>query len=115
MARRHGRPGDWLATDDLTGRTVYGSQLKKGYYGEMAVRPFKRNLQEIAIGLDDPQPVPFYSGPQYEATEVCIADTAPLYVGTTTIRTNPNNAAFQALQLDPGIGSASIGCTFEVH
>lgn len=115
MARRHGKKGDWLGTDEITGRTVWGSQLKRGYYGELAVKPFVRNLQEIASPLDDPAPVPVYSGPQYEITPVCVSETAPIYVGNTTVRTNVNNAAAQALNLSPSIGTMKIGCSFVIR
>jgi hypothetical protein len=115
MARRHGRPGNWLATDDITGATVYGSKLKRGYYGELAVKPFQRNLQEIASPLNDPTPVPFYRGPQYEVTPTCVAAVAPLFVGTTTVRTSFNNAAAQALDLDPAIPDMEVGCSWIVR
>lgn len=113
--RRGGRKNDWLFTDELTGFTQFGSKIKTGYYGERAVKPYKRNLQEIATPLTDPAPVPMYSGPSYEITSPCSAEVAPLYVGNTTVRTNPNNPAFQILNLDPGIGSATVGCTLVVH
>lgn len=115
MARRNGRKGSWLLTDDLTGFVIYGEQAKTGYYGEVARKPYKRNLQEIAVGMDDPEPVPLYRGPQYEVTTTCVAETAPLYVGETNIPTNQNNMAFQALNLDPGVGDMEVGCTFRVH
>lgn len=113
--RRGQRRGDHLATDDLTGFTVYASQLRRGYYGELAVKPLKRNLQEIASPLNDPAPVSIYRGPNYEVSDVCSFEVAPRFVGNTSIPTNPNNAAFQALDLAPGIGTAVIGCTFVVY
>jgi hypothetical protein len=115
MARRAGRKGDYLASDDYTGMTRYASQLKKDYWGNYAVKPLLRNLQEIASPLDDPAPVPFYRGPQYEATPKCIAEVAPTYVGLTNIPTNPNNMAFQVLNLDPAIPDMEVGCTFIVR
>lgn len=115
MARRNGRKGDHLATDDYTGFTVYASKLKRDYWGGLAVKPLLRNLQEIATPLNDPRPVDIYRGPNYELTPVCIAETAPIYVGLTSVKTNPDNMAFQYLQLDPGLGDMIIGCTFEVH
>lgn len=115
MARRNGRKGTWLATDDLTGFTVYSNKLKKGYYGEMAVKPYKRNLQEIASPLNDPEPVPFYRGPNYETTTTCFAEIAPPFVGNTNVPTNPYNAGFQALNLNPAIPYMSVGCTFVVR
>jgi len=115
MARRGQRKGDWLAADDYTGYTRYASKLRKDFWGAYAEKPLKRNLQEIATPLSDPRPVPFFRGANYEITPTCVAETAPLYVGNTTVPTNPNNMAFQVLNLDPGLGDMSIGCTFEVH
>ncbi len=115
MARRQGRKGTWLVSDDYTGFVVYASKVKKDFWGALAVNPLERNLQEIASPLHDPEPVSYYRGPNYEFTPKCIAENAPLFVGLTTVRTNPNNAAFQALNLDPGIGDAIIGCSFEVN
>lgn len=115
MARRAGRPGDYLATDMYYGFTRYASELKRDYWGSYAYKPLKRNLQEVASPLDDPGPVPFYSGPSYEFTPACIAEIAPPYVGNTTFPTNPYNMAFQVLQLDPGVGVMEIGCTFEIR
>lgn len=115
MARRSGRKGNYLGADDYTGFTEYFSDLHKDFWGAFAKKPLLRNLQEISTPLDDPQPVPNYRGPQYEYMNPCDAEVAPLYVGVTNVPTNPNNAAFQALDLDPGIGDATVGCTFIVH
>lgn len=115
MARRNGRPGDYLGTDDYTGNTVYFSQLRRDYWGQLAVKPLLRNLQEIAQPLNDPEPLNDYRGPNYEISRNCIGETAPLFVGNTTIPTNQNNAAFQALTLKPGLGAMSIGCNFQVY
>lgn len=114
MAWRSGRKGQWLATDDNSGITHYASELREGYYGEMAKKPLLRNLQEVASPLSDPYPVSFYRGPNYEASVPCNYEIAPTYVGNTTIPTNRNNAAAQALALFPSIGTATIGCTFRV-
>jgi len=115
MARRNGRLGAWLATDDYTGITRYASELRRDFWGSVSKYPLQRNLQEIASPLSDPQPVSLYRGPNYEQTPVCVSETAPLYVGNTTVRTNPNNAAFQALDLAPAIPDMEIGCTFQVY
>jgi len=101
---------------DYTGITRFASDLKRDYwgqYGEPRVL-LERNLQEIATPLDDPQPVPIYRGPQYEAFNPCDAEVAPLYVGLTNVPTNPNNMAFQVLDLNPAIPDMEIGCTFRV-
>lgn len=115
MARRRGKPGDWLATDEYYGFTRYGTQLKRDYWGAYVQSPLKRNLQEIATPLDDPAPVPFVVGPSYEFTTPCIGEVAPTYVGLTNVPTNPNNMAFQVLNLDPAIPDMEIGCTFIVR
>lgn len=114
MARRQGRKGDYLATDDYTGFTRFRSQLSYDYWGSLVERPLLRNLQEIASPLNDPQPVPDYRGPTYEYTPPCIGERSPKFVGLTNVKTNNNNAAAQALNLNPSLGSMSIGCTFEV-
>lgn len=114
MARRNGRPGAYLMTDDYTGFTVYDSELRRDYWGQLTKKPLLRNLQEIATPLNDPEPLTDYRGPNYEVSRNCIGETAPLYVGNTNIPTNQNNAAFQALTLKPGLGAMSIGCTFQV-
>lgn len=115
MARRAGRKGDYLATDDYTGFTHYASELKRDYWGSYAKRPLGRNLQEIASPLNDPEPVSFYRGPNYEATFACIGEIAPSFIGITSVRTNQNNAAFQALNLNPAIPDMEVGCTFIVR
>lgn len=116
MARRAGRKGDWLATDDYTGFTVYASQLQQDFWGSLAVKPLQRNLQEISSPLNDPQPVLLFRGPNYEQIQgVCIGAVAPLTVGVTNIPTNQNNAAFQALNLKPGLGSMEVGCSFQIY
>lgn len=115
MARRGGRKGDYLATSDYTGFTTYASKLKMDYWGAYAERPLLRNLQELAKPLNDPEPVAFYRGPNYEYTPPCIGETAPSYVGNTTVPTSNQNAAFQALNLSPAIPDMEIGCTFIIR
>lgn len=115
MARRRAKLGDWLVTDDYTGFTVYASQVKKDYWGAMAVKPLKRNLQEIATPLGDPYGLPFYRASNYEYTAPCAGELAPTFVGNTTVPTNPNNMAFQVLDLSPAIPDMEIGCTFIVR
>lgn len=115
MARRRGRKGDHLATDDYTGFTTYSSRLKKDYWGSYARSPLERNLQEISSPLSDPYPVELYRGPNYESSAPNVGYTAPLYVGLTNIPTNPDNAAIQALDLFPGIGEMIVGTSFLVY
>lgn len=118
MARRSGRKGDYLATDSWTGATVYASQLRKDYWGQYSRRPLERNLQEISSPLNDPEPVIIYYGPNYEQLpngRTCIGENAPTFIGVTTVPTNQNNAAFHALNLKPGIGSMSVGCSFIIY
>lgn len=114
MARRRGKPGKWLATDDYSGATVYANTLKRDYWGNRSAKPIlKRNLQEIASPLDDPRPVPFYIGSQYEQTNECMFETTPQYIGTTLIPFPPSQF-FPPFGFNPGIGEATIGCLFTV-
>lgn len=115
MARRHGRPGSHLATDDYTGFTVFAEKLRRDFWGALAVKPLERNLQEIASPLNDPRPVDIYRGPNYEDTSGCPGSTAPFFVGNTNVPTNQYTAAAQSLDLFPGIGQMEIGCTFIVY
>lgn len=114
MARRGGRKGQWLATDDYTGKTVYANKLRLDYWGNYAVNPLKRNLQEIASPYNDPQPVPFYRGPTYETVPDFSFETAPIYVGNTTVPT-PHSLASDVLGYDVGIGEAAVEKTFVVR
>ncbi len=95
MARRNGRKGDHLATDDYTGFTVYASKLRKDYWGSLAVNPLLRNLQEISSPLSDPRPVVDYRGPNYEASPAN-PTVAPTFVGVTNVPTSHDNAAFES-------------------
>lgn len=113
MARRNGKPGDYLFSDYYTGFTTYRSKVKEDYWNSWAVKPLLRNLQEIAKPLLDPYPVDQYSGPTYEQTTACQFELQPLYIGNTNILT-PNNSATYILGLNPPIGEASVGCTFRV-
>lgn len=113
MARRNGRKGDYLASDDYYGTTVYASTLRRDYWGNMVQKPMLRNLQELASPLNDPYPVSFYRGPVYEQTTPCQFEVAPKYVGTTNIPTPPSFAA-QVMGWNPTIPNMSVGCTFIV-
>lgn len=115
MARRNQRKGSWLATDDLTGFTVHADKLRLGYYGEMSVKPFERNWQEVAMPLNDPRPVSFFRAPNYENTSGCPGATAPKYVGVTSVLTRLTGPAVPALNLDPAIPDMAIGCSFVVR
>lgn len=115
MARRNGRPGQHLATDDYFGFTVLASKLRKDFWGSYAVKPLERNLQEIASPLNDPRPVDLYRGPNYENSAPNVGYNAPEFVGLTNVPTNPNNAAIQVLDLFPGIGDMVVGLNFIVY
>lgn len=115
MARRGQRKGDYLMTDDYFGQTYYASELTQDFWGSWAKKPLLRNLQEISSPLDDPAPVPFYNGPTYEATPVCVGETAPLFVGLTNIRTSQTGVGVEALGLFPAIPNGAIGCNFLVY
>ncbi len=119
MARRHGRKGDYLAADDWTGFTVYGSELRKDFWGMYSKHPLKRNLQEIASPLNDPRPVPVFRGQIYEQWPFStFGFIVPLDVGVSNVPTNRMSAAIQALAENQssasGIGGMQIGSTFQV-
>ncbi len=114
MARRNGRKGDYLMTDDYTGFTRYASELHRDYWGAYARKPLLRNLQEIASPLSDPESVPIFRGPNYEQFNPCDAEIIRATIGNTGIPTNPNNMAAQVLGFASGIGTMSIECTFIV-
>jgi len=116
MARRNGRKGDYLATDDYTGFTEYRSKLKFDYWGNLTAKPMARNLQEISTPLLDPKPVSVFRGPQYEnIPNPCIFETQPEFIGRTNKPFPTNSAANQALNLNPAIPAMVIGCTFYVR
>lgn len=114
MARRRGKPGDYLITDDYYGTTTYASKTTEDFWGNIVQKPLKRNLQEISQPMNDPYPVPIYRGPDYEQTNACDFETQPLYIGNTNIPF-PNTQYTSVFGLDPGIGDAEVGCTFVVH
>lgn len=114
MARRNGRPGQYLMTDDYTGFTEYNGKLKEDYWGNYTVKPMERNLQEIASPLLDPLPVSIYRGPQYEKTDGCQFELQPTYIGRTNIPT-PDSWITNILGLDPSIPDMAVGCTFIVR
>lgn len=115
MARRNSRPGNYLMSDDYTGFTRYASDIHRDFWGMYAHSPLLRNLQELAVPLDDPGPISVYRGPDYEQSIPCNYETAPLFVGTTNVPTSQNNPAFPALNLLPAIPTMQIGCTFQVY
>lgn len=114
MARRNGRKGEWLVTDDYTGFTRYASQVTEDYWGALTVKPLLRNLQEISSPLSDPEPVPYFRGSNYEQSNGCLTDSAPAFVGNTNVPTSQNNAAYQAF-INVGIGDMAVGCNFIVR
>lgn len=122
MARRKGRKGDHLATDDYTGFTAFSSNLSKDYWGSYAKKPLLRNLQEISSPLLDPTPVSIYRGPNYQPSNGR-EDYVPGLIGLTNVFTDPYNAAIQTPglfknvtngRIISGIGEAVIGSTFIV-
>lgn len=113
MARRRGRPGEHLLTSDYTGVTIYASEAKTDYWGDIGEWNLKRNLQEIATPLNDPYPVQMYRGPSYEFTDACMFELQPAFIGKTNIPF-PNSMAAQVLNLNPSIPNMSISCTFVV-
>lgn len=95
MARRGGRPGDYLMTDEYYGTTRFASELKRDYWGAYAAKPLKRNLQEICSPLNDPIPVYPCNGSEYEVVNSAITTVAPTKVGVTNKNTNRDNPAIQ--------------------
>lgn len=114
MARRRGKPGDYLITDDYYGRTTYQSKTTTDYWGNIVEKPLIRNLQEISQPLSDPYPVNYYRGPQYEQTTACQFELQPLFIGNTNVPFPQTNAT-SIFNLDPAIPDMSVGCTFEVR
>jgi hypothetical protein len=96
MARRGGRKGDYLITDDYTGFTTYSSKVHLDFWGALAKKPLLRNLQEIASPLADPYPVNPYRGPNYESVNPLTTTVAPTFVGKTNVKTSHDNAAFES-------------------
>lgn len=115
MAKRSGRRGAYLLTDDTLGWTIYANKAQRDYWGNLTSVPLKRNLQEIASPLNDPALVIDFRGPAYEYANPCNLEVAPQYVGLTTIPTNQSNAAFPVLMLNPAIPNMSISCTFIIR
>lgn len=116
MARRNGRKGDYLYTSDYSDTAGFASRMQRDYWGDYNDDfILKRNLQEISVPLNDPYPVPIYSGPSYEQTNGCIGESIPIYIGNTTRPFPTNSAVVQAFPtLNPSIGNMSVGCTFVV-
>lgn len=115
MARRNGRPGTHLVIDQYTGFTTYRERVSRDFWGSWAIKPLKRNLQDIATPLLDPYPVDVYTGSAYETYETpCIFERIPFYIGTTNIRTPTTSPAAQAIFNTTGIGDMEVGCTFMV-
>jgi len=114
MARRNGKKGAYLMTDDYSGVTRYDYELKRDYWGQFTKYPLERNLQEIATPLNDPEPVSNYRGPQYEYSNSCDLALAPQFVGNTNVPTSTANMAMQVLGLQDGIPNMTVGCSFEV-
>lgn len=118
MARRNGRPGDYLFSDDYSGNTVFASKVRSDFWQDYtAGKVLKRNLQEIATPLNDPYPVPIFNGSQFEQTTACQFEIIPLFIGNTNIPFPTGSAYVQAFftDLDPAIPDMSVGCTLVVH
>lgn len=115
MARRRGRPGTYLATDDTSGFTVYAEKLQTDYWGNKTRYPLQRNLQEIASPLGDPYPVAFYRNAQYESTTPGQFTILPTFIGKTTRPFLTDSAYAQAFDLSPGIGGMAVGTSFVVR
>lgn len=114
MARRNGRPGSYLMTDDYTGVTHYANELKRDYWGNYTKKPLQRNLQEIASPLLDPQPVPIFRANSYENVAPCTGESMPVYVGLTNVKTSQNSPGAQYYLQQESVGNAAVGCTLIV-
>lgn len=116
MARRNQRKGDHLATSDYSGCTTYASRLVRDYWGQYGEynEIVLRNLQEIAVPLEDPYPVKIYNGPQYEQISSCQFEIQPQFIGKTTIPF-PVTQVTNILNLNPAIPDMSIGCSFIIY
>lgn len=114
MARRRGRLGAYLATSDYSGCTEYRSNLVYDYWGDLGTKRevLRRNLQEINQPLNDPYPVKVYRGPSYEQVSICAFEMQPQFIGNTSVPFPTNAALNSVINFYPGIGEASIGCTF---
>ncbi len=114
MARRRGRPNNYLMVDDNSGFTTYADRLQQDYWGNYSKYGLKRNLQEISSPLGDPYPVPVFRGSQYEQTTACQFETQPAYIGKTT-KSFPTSQYGQLVNLNPAIPDMTVGCTFIVR
>lgn len=115
MARRRGKPGSYLMSDDYSGFTEYAYKLKEDYWGNYSRYGVERNLQEISQPLGDPYPVPTFRGGQYENTSGIAFNNLPVFIGKTSIPFPTDSAYAQAFDLSPGIGAMVIGSTFVVR
>jgi hypothetical protein len=113
MARRRGwKSGDWLAKDEESGFTVYGSKLAYDDYGVLKLKEQgdKLHPQDFVKALEDPYPVYPVSQPlrDFNLTESVVG----FDVGTTTVDT-PSGPALHLYR--PGIGQAIIEYDFFVY
>jgi hypothetical protein len=101
--------------------------MQTDFWGNIVTKPLKRNLQELASPLSDPEPVPFFRGSNYEviASGAC---QKQLYIGNTGVATPPSYAAEVlgyafisttvsggTVPTDLGIGDMAISTTFVVY
>lgn len=114
MARRRGKPGNYLMTSDYSDVTCYRTQLKKDYWGNYGEFNLIRNLQEIAKPLNDPYPVREFRGPSYEFTDACTFEVQPQFIGNTSVPFPTNAALNTVINFNPAIPDMEVGCTFIV-
>lgn len=113
MARRRGfKSGDWLAKDEESGFTTYGSRLARDYYGVLKLKEQgdKVHPQDFVRAKEDPYPVTPISDPfrDYNLTESVIG----FDVGETNIPT-PFGPALHLFR--PGIEAATLEYDFFVY
>lgn len=107
MVRRRGwKSGDWLAKDEESGFTTYGSKLEYDYYGVLQLKGKgdRAHPQDFVKAKEDPYPVYPVSQPlrDYSLDESVVG----FFVGTTTVPTSLVSPAFSIYR--PGVDFATI-------
>lgn len=101
---------DWLFIDEESGLQVYGSKVKRDYWGRQTVDPDPPHPQDFVFAKNDPIPVPHVNYEDVTQTN-CFEDFV-FTVGNSGVAANrgPATHLFEA----DGIGDMVIGCTFVV-
>lgn len=109
--RNQWRVGDYLMTDDLSGRVHYASEMRKTWDGLWVHRDnfYTRNPQDFVRAMNDPEALREVRGDQWP---VRTFDQFRLLVGSTQVRT-PIGAGYHLT--DVGVGTAVVGFSFVVR